>query len=1055
MLKFAICFHHTNEDIQIWQKFADYLSNKLGEDVELIAYANFYEEQQRSIEEDYDLVFQNPETVFILLQRGYKAIARFNEQWDTVYYISRKDFSKTKNYIKVGIVPIRVIYSTLLELEKIGFDINSIEFKVYRNLKEIHEGLLSGEIDLGITRKDTFSRLPEEFTSQMEIHLEFGMGIFHSFLVRSGNVQFEKRITEVLFSMHRDPHGKLLLEKLDSDKIVPIGYEFKFLDRLNSIGERIFEFRNYKSIFNALDQVHNVGVVIFGKYVKYMNKFAEKVLGYQDYIKNLETIQIFDDNIRSDVEKNIERRLNGEKFDVKYNHIIMKAKDGSKIDVMGFASTIIFQGAPSGVFIFIDIRKRLFLEKMFYAIKEINHIIIYSQDREELFSKLINMLIEQVGFNYCRILDLKSPETPIYQFGTSLKKLDNIVSENDTITVEIINDEKGEIAGLIFIVPIFVNGKLDSVLEIHTNRYLDYMNEISLLMEELKRDVAFNIDKIDKDFQALSFYNAIKSSKDFCFITDKLGKIIYANNAVSEISKFSETEILGRKPSIFKSDKLGKDFYDDFYSKIYSGEQFNGIFINKTKNGDLFYLDASVLPIIKKGDIKGFVFIGKNITDEIVLKSEMEKLRYEDHLTKLNNFLGFTTKAKEFLLNNPDSISAIIMIDINNMSYINNSYGYHFGDGVFIKLAEELRNIVKHRDILARIGGDDFGIFIANMKKKENIFKIVDRVSNLFNKKFTVQGVDINLQPKIAVVLYPYDGKDINDLMNKCSLTLSKIRKQDAYIQFYDTELKIEADKFLEVEILISTAIEENRFVIHYHPYFHSSDLELAGFEALIRMYDRNGDLLYPNSFIDHLEQSIYNDRFEEWLIKNVDRIIGELGYPISINLSAKNLNYNNFVNKIKLFSDENMSKVTIEITEREANENIELFGDELIEYKCRNKLKIAIDDFGTGYSSLLRLKQMPCDIIKIDISFIREMFKTEKDTNFVGSIINLARSFNYTTLAEGVETVEQFSYLRDNGCDLVQGYLFSKPLDEETIKRIDWKEFSKGLREKIIKQIK
>lgn len=1054
MIKFAICFHHTSEDMEIWRKFANYLALKLGEDVELVTYANFYEEQQRSTEEDYDLIFQNPETVFILLQRGYKPIARFNEQWDTVYYISKKDFNKTKNYIKVGIVPLRVIYSTLLELEKNGFDINNIEFKVYSNLKQIHDALLAGEIDIGITRKDTFSRLPSEFTSQMNILLEFGMGIFHSFMVKSDNVAFEKRITEVLFFMHKDPYGKILLENLDSDKIVGIGYEFKFLDRLNSIGERIFEFRNFKSFFNALDQVPNVGVVIFGKYVKYMNKFAEKVLGYSDYLKNLETIQIFDDDVRSDVARNIERRLNGEKFDVRYNHIKMKAKDGSKIDVMGFASTIIFQGSPSGVFIFIDIRKRLFLEKMFYAIKEINHIIIYSQDREDLFAKLISMIIEQVGFNYCRIINFKSHETSLYNFGTPLKNISNVVPENETISIEIINDENGDIVGLIFIVPIYVNGKLDSTLEIHTNRYLDYINEISILMDELKRDVAFIIDKIDKDFKALSFYNAIKSSKDFCFITDRLGNITYVNSAVLEISKFSEEEIIGKKPSIFKSDKMGKDFYDEFYSKIYSGEQFNGIFINRSKDGSLFYLEASVLPIIKKGDIKGFVFIGKNITDELLLKSEMEKIRYEDHLTKLNNFLGFTTKSREFTINNPDSICAVIMFDINNMSYINNSYGYHFGDSVLIRIAEEIKSIVKQRDILARIGGDDFGIFIANMKKKENIFKIVDRLVNLFNKKLTIDGIDVSIQPKIAVVLYPYDGRDINDLMNKCSLTLSKIRKQETLIQFYDTDLKDEADKFLEIETLISTAVDENRFVLHYQPYFYSSDLELAGFEALIRMYDRKGNLLYPNAFIDHLEQSIYNDRFEEWLIEQTDRIIGEMNYPVSINISAKNLNYNNFVNKMKLLSEKNLSKVTIEITEREANENIDLFSDKLMEYKTTKNLKIALDDFGTGYSSLLRLKQMPCDIIKIDISFIREMFKTDKDTVFVGSIIDLAKNFNYITLAEGVETVEQFSYLRKNGCTLVQGYLFSKPLNEESIKSIDWKEFSKGLRETILKQI-
>ncbi|MCX8083687.1 MAG: EAL domain-containing protein [Calditerrivibrio sp.] len=1053
MKTFAVCFHHTNEDLVIWREFADYLSYYYGEKFELVTFSSFYEEQVRSSEEDYDLVFQNPETIFVLLQRGYKPFLRFNNQWDTVYYISKRGFKKDKHFIRVGIVPLRVIYSTLLELEKIGFDIDKIDFKIYSNLAEIHNALINGEVDVAITRKDTYTKLSADFRESTEILLEFGMGIFHSFMVKDGDRVFEEKIKEILSNMHNDERGQKILQELGSDRLVEIGYEFKFLDRLNSIGERIFDFRNYRSFFNALDQVSNVGVLIYGKYIKYLNKYAKQLLEYHDYkyINNLETIAVFDSELVKEVEKNVTRRTSGEFFDTTYSHIKMITSTGKKIDVMGFASTIIFQGSPSGVFIFINISRRVFLEKLFHTIKEINHLIIYSEDREELFNRLKVMIVEQMGFNFCKIISFNNSSTPLeYSFGCPIETIDRFKTDDDKVSVHIVSNELSEIKGLIFNVPVFLNGVLDTIIEIHADKYLDYLNELSILMEELKRDVTFTLDRLDKNFRAISFYNAIKSSKDFCFITDKESRIIFINDSVTKISGFSESEIIGKKPSVFKSDKMGIDFYNNLYSKIYKGEQFDAIFINKTKNGEFFYLDASILPIVKKDTIQGFVFIGKNITDEIMLKHEMERLRYEDHLTKAFNFLGFTTKIKEFLHLNPESISAVVMIDIVNMSYINNKYGYDFGNKFLIAIAEELKRILKQRDFIARIGGDDFGVFLANIKKRENIFKIVDRIDSLFKRNFVIDDVSIAVVSKIAVVLYPYDGKDVNDILNKCSLTLSKIRKDENNLRFYDVDLENEAEKFLMVESLISNAIEEKRFVLHFQPYFFARDLSLAGFEALIRMYDREGNILYPNVFIDQLEQSVFLDNFEDWLMGEVNKIIEETGYDFSVNLSAKNLDSKRFFEKFRNLSMKSVEKITIEITERELNDNIDLFGDDFLDFKRRNHIKIAIDDFGTGYSSLLRLKQMPCDIIKIDISFIREMFKTERDTSFVRAIIELANRFQYTTLAEGVETQEQFNYLRRHGCEIVQGYLFSKPIDEKQLKTTNWDDFSRELRRKL-----
>lgn len=1054
MRRFAVCFHHTNEDLKVWERFTDYLSKKFGEDFHLVTYLSFLEERKRSRREDYDLVFQNPETVFILLERGYLPVARFDNQWDTVYYLRKKNYDKDKKLLKVGIVPIRSVYSTLLELENIGFDIDKLDFIVYQSLKDIHSALLNDEIDIGITRKDTFSLLPEDFKSQMEILLEFSMGIFHSFMVKSTDIDFRSKMESILFNMHSDPEGLAIIKDLDSDKIVPIGYEFGFLDRLNKIGEKIFEYRNFRSFFKVIDQVTNIGVIIYGNTVKYANKYALDFLKYnEEELYKLDVVELFEKSKAEFVKSNVSRRLAGEFFDVKYKNIKMVARDGEILDVEGFASTVIFHGKPSGTFIFIDNRKNIFLEKLFSGIKELNHIITFSDDKEEVFKKLGENITTVIGFCFSRVIYYENGLQHLeYTHGTSLKLLEKIEINDKNIMMDIVSNDIGNIKAIVFVVPIFIDDRLIAIIEVHTQKYINFLNELVVLMEELKSDVTFILQKIEKDEKALWFYNAIKSSKDLCFITDYEGKILFHNEAVAKLSGYSSEEIIGKTPAIFKSGRMSRDFYDRFYEQIKSGKEFNGIFINKTKSGSLFYLDTTVMPIMKNDTIKGYVSIGKNITNEILLQNEIDRVRYEDHLTGLYNYLGFQQKANEFLKSNPESISAFVLVDIHNMSFINNTYGFAFGDEVLKIVGNSLKKLTKERDIISRIGGDDFAILFSNIKKKENIIKIVDRLSSFFQKKFLIENETIYINVKISVVIYPFDGKDILNIMNKASLVLSQMKKMDEVIQFYDPDLEKQAEQYMVVEDLLSTAIEEDRYILHYQPYFYADTLELAGFEALIRLKDKEGKIVYPGFFIDHLEQSKYIDSFEKWLIKEVSELIKETGYNISINISAKGLDFDSFVSKFYHLTPETSERLTIEITEREVNDNTDLFVDQFYEFKKKMSLKLALDDFGTGYSSLSRLKYLPCDVLKIDMSFIRDILKSEKDAAYVNAMIDLGKRFGYTTLAEGVETLEQLIYLKNNGCDIIQGYLLGKPMDIDTLLHTDWKGYSENLRKQYLK---
>ena len=385
------------------------------------------------------------------------------------------------------------------------------------------------------------------------------------------------------------------------------------------------------------------------------------------------------------------------------------------------------------------------------------------------------------------------------------------------------------------------------------------------------------------------------------------------------------------------------------------------------------------------------------------------------------------------------------------MSVINSEHGFEFGNEVLKYVANSLKELLKKRDLIARIGGDDFAIFASNIKEKENVIKILDRIKSFFKGSILISSVKIFVKLKISVVIYPFDGKSADELLNKCSLTLSNIKKkEDVEIEFYNDELSKEVKKSIYVDKLLAEGLLSDRFILHYQPYFYINTLEVAGFEALVRVKDENGKIIFPGDFIDYLENSVYLDEFERWLVKKSEEIIRNLGYPLSINLSAKNFNIDNLKRLIDNLGNEILEKLSIEVTERGVNDNLLLFSNDFNKYKDNRKFKIAIDDFGTGYSSLTRLKQMACDTIKIDISFIRDMFKSSKDTLFVQAIIELANRFGYKVLAEGVEDIKQFNYLRDNNCELAQGYLLSKPVDEDTLISTDWKLFAKKLKERL-----
>lgn len=424
--------------------------------------------------------------------------------------------------------------------------------------------------------------------------------------------------------------------------------------------------------------------------------------------------------------------------------------------------------------------------------------------------------------------------------------------------------------------------------------------------------------------------------------------------------------------------------------------------------------------------------------------NEIEQIKFKDNITGLLNIRAFSSIISEIISDTKD-LGLLALLDIHNLTYINQVHGLSIGDELIKEVARLLKETFKDTDIIARITGGEFGLFFRNIKKENDVLIIKNKLNNIFKTTIKVGENNIITEINAGATLFPEDGTNFETLYERASAALfnSKKRRLNGDVEFFNEKIAEKAENFLKAEILVDKALKENLFIFYYQPYFYTDDLSLGGFEALARIRDKDGVVYPPSAFIEYLENSSYLERFEILALENILKKIKEWNVNISMNISGRSFNKPDFMKNILSACYQVGSMLTIEVTERVIVEDIIKTGLLLNELKycrrefgkegiCESPVKVAVDDFGTGYSSLLYLKDLPINILKIDTSFIRDITKGPKELALIKAILQFSRELGLKTIAEGVETKEQFDILKSFGCDYVQGFLLSKPVPEE-----------------------
>lgn len=445
---------------------------------------------------------------------------------------------------------------------------------------------------------------------------------------------------------------------------------------------------------------------------------------------------------------------------------------------------------------------------------------------------------------------------------------------------------------------------------------------------------------------------------------------------------------------------------------------------------------------------KAIVGIVLDITERSKAEELNQFLAYHDYLTELPNRRRFEEQLNKLLIVNAyyKQKLAVMLIDLDRFKYVNDTLGHPIGDELLKQIADRLRNNLGSGQEVFRLGGDEFAIILSNLQQQSDITKSSNKIIDLIKNQFVIEGYELNVTASIGICQSPDDGSTVESLMKNgdAALYFAKSRGRDQF-QCYSSSLSVQTFKLFSLSNDLRKALGRGELFLDYMPRVHTESMEIVGVEALLRWNHPDWGLVSPTEFIPIAEETGLIVPIGEWVLREACmqnkrwQAMGLAPITVSVNFSVQQLLKQNILISIDQIIEEtglSPDRLEIEITESSFISNEKVVTELLLELKKR-KIKVSLDDFGTGYSSLYLLKRLALHSIKIDRSFVEEMMTEPSNKSIIECIIRLAGELHMQVVAEGVETEEQFNYLREQRCEEIQGYYFSRPVNPERIEQL------------------
>ena len=462
---------------------------------------------------------------------------------------------------------------------------------------------------------------------------------------------------------------------------------------------------------------------------------------------------------------------------------------------------------------------------------------------------------------------------------------------------------------------------------------------------------------------------------------------------------------------------------------------------NKNKRGEIIHTEWYSTPLVdSSGVMVGVASLVQDITERLNTERTIHYMAHHDALTGLPNRRLMQDRLNQAILQarrNQKHVG-LLFVDLDRFKLVNDTLGHETGDYVLRDIAKRLSKIVREGDTVSREGGDEFVIVLPELDKPEAAQLVANKILMELTKPFEASGHELTVTASIGISHYPNDATDVQQLLKHADSAMYQAKDAGRNTaRFFTSDLNFLLSKRLEVESRLRRGIERNEFFLRYQPQVDLRSGKITGLEALLRWNDPQHGEIFPKDFISVAEELGLIVPLGEWVFRTTCQQIkawdleGHRDFTVSINLSPRQFVSRKLLPSMKtalLETGVDPRRIDLEITESMAMRNLEQSIEILSELR-RMGATISVDDFGVGYSSLGQLKRLPAQTLKIDRSFISQIPDDANSCSITEAIIAMAKRLHLLTVAEGVETTAQLEFLRENGCDSFQGYLFAKPL--------------------------
>ena len=538
------------------------------------------------------------------------------------------------------------------------------------------------------------------------------------------------------------------------------------------------------------------------------------------------------------------------------------------------------------------------------------------------------------------------------------------------------------------------------------------------------------------------------SSGDMILITDMQGRVVDVNDTFCRLTGFRREKIVGWPLGDLLSGQHDSEFYRHIWQTVTDKGFWQGEVWSRRQDGESFPALVSVNAARSDGEENGhYVFSATDLSRLRETERQLHYLSHFDPLTDLPNRLLFLDRLQQSLVgeNSHQGQVAVLFIDLDDFKEINDTLGSQTGDRVLQEVARKIKECIRASDTVARPGSDEFAVILREVVPGGDAASVAQKLVDSLSTPFTFVGREFYVTLSIGIALSDIDGTDPEELIQKAetAMVCAKEQGKNRYI-FFSEAMNQQVQERLAMKTSLRRSLERDQFLLHYQPKFNSVTREFTGLEALARWQHPDRGLIAPAHFITLAEETGLIVPLGEMTLRKAcrqNRQWQERGYhpfPVAVNLSAQQFGEQDLVDTVcRALRDTGLSPqcLELEITESVILQDTERAIDILRKLKNMG-IRIALDDFGTGFSSLDYLRRFPLDVLKIDHTFVRGVVSSEQDAAIVRAIIAMAHSMRLKVVAEGVETEEQRVFLREQGCDEVQGYLVALPVPPEEVER-------------------